>query len=68
MKALIETLSDGTENYIVDLGELGIYFMSLFRGDIICVERWVDHIEAFPEHKKEWLDIHVTSSQGHVLN
>ena len=68
MKTLIETLPDGTENYLVDLGELGIFFMSVFNGEPIWIETWVDHLKSYPEHKQEWCDVQVKPNHGYMLN
>ena len=60
MKTLIETLPDGTQNYLVDVEGLGLFFLSVFNGVPNQMERWCDHIEAYPEHDRKWGDIQGT--------
>ena len=66
MYTLIETLSDGTRNFMVDLGELGVFFLSMYDDVPGQMERWCDHIEAYPEHNQVWCDIQVPFT--HALN
>jgi hypothetical protein len=48
----LETLSDGTQNYLLDVPGLGLFFMSMFVGQPVCVETWENYIQAYPEHKR----------------
>lgn len=63
---LLETLSDGTQNYLLDVSGLGLFFMSMFEGQPVCVETWENYIQAYPEHKRTWCDVQV--SGGCALN
>jgi hypothetical protein len=60
--ALIETLSDGTQNYLLDVPGLGVFFMSMFDGQPVCVETWHEHIKDYPEHKRTWCDVQVSGA------
>jgi hypothetical protein len=55
MKTLIETLPDGTQNYLVDVEGLGMFFLIVFNGVPRC-----DHIETYPEHARKWCDVQGT--------
>jgi hypothetical protein len=58
---LLETLPDGTQNYLLDVSGLGMFFMSMFEGHVVDCTTWHDHIETYPEHKRTWCDVQVSS-------
>jgi hypothetical protein len=62
--ALIGTLSDGTQNYLLDAPGLGMLFLSMFEGHVVECTTWHDHIETYPEHKRTWCDLQVSGVAG----
>jgi len=46
----IERISDGTLNYKLDLGELGVFFICIYQGQPVLCERWEGRVTSFPEH------------------